>query len=162
MLDISARSYEHREMVECEMMVSKELYFRLTGVTSAHFLDHFLKVAQLNPKQEALAKYICDLSLMDYSFVGIKPSLIAASVIHLTRQTTISCKNAQDIWTPSLRFYTRYESYNSDLRSTVKKLRRAHFTAWDGNFSAMRRKYQHSDLYHASEILCMSEDDLKF
>lgn len=121
-----------------------------------------LKVAQLNPKQEALAKYLCDLALMDYNFVGLLPSLIAASVINLTRQTTIACKNAQDIWTPSLIFYTKYESYHVELKSTVKKLRRAHYAAWEGDLSAMRRKYQHSDLYHASEILCMSEDDLQF
>jgi cyclin-A len=162
MLDISARSYEHREMVECEMLVSNTLSFRLTGITAAHFLDHFLKVAQLNPKQEAFAKYLCDLALLDYSFVGILPSLVAASVIHLTRQTTVKCKGVEDIWTPSLRFYTKYESRNMELRSTVRKLRRAHFTAWDGTFSAVRRKYQAAEYFHASELLCISESDLKF
>ena len=166
MVEISASSYEKFEIVEQEMELCRSLGFRLNGVTPNHFLVHFLRVAEANAKQVAFTWYLAELALLDYSLVGVRPSLLAASIINLARQTLLprsapAVGSAKAVWTPTLRYFTRYAP--SELRATVRQLRLIHMRAWEGSYSAVRSKNQKPERLHVSEcVICIPEDALRF
>jgi len=166
MVDISANTYEHREFVEYEMVVAQALDFRLAGPTMFHFLLHFLKAGEANAKQEALAWFLAELALMDYALVGTRPSLLAAAVMHLARQTSLpasapACGGPDAVWTPSLRYYTRYAP--SDLEATARLLWAAHARAWGTQYVAVPNKYKRPEKFHTSEyVMVLPEESLRF
>ena len=166
MVDISANTYKRREFVEYEMAVSQALGFRLSAPTACHFLVHFIGVAQANPKQAALAWYLAELCLLDYSLVGTRPGLLAAAILHLVRQATLSASapdagSSQAVWTPALRYYTRVAP--PALEATARRVWAAHKRAWDSQYVAVPTKYQLAERFHVSEfVLVLPEGALRF
>jgi cyclin A len=166
MVDIAANTYERSEIVSHEMAVSQALGFRLGGVTASHFLVHFLRAAAANPKQEAFAWYLAELALLSYDFVGLKPSAVAAAVVHLTRQTLLPraspLRGAKDaIWTPALEYYTRCAS--PDVEPIVRLLHSCHLRAWEGSYAAVRVKNTRPERFHVSDfVTCLPKDELRF
>ena len=167
MVDISANTYEHREFVVMEMDVARALDFHLSGITVAPFLVHFLRAAGANAKQAALAWYLAELGLLDYGLVGLPPSVVAAAIVHLTRQTLLPASapladgTPGAVWTPQLRHYTRYRG--SELAEAGVLLWRAHRRAWEGTYAAVRTKHARADRFHVSEfVTCLPEEALRF
>lgn len=155
-------------MVKCEGEVCSALDFRLSGVTCAPFLQHFLSVADANPKQASLAWYLAELGLMDYKLVGVKASLYAAAVVHLMRQTLLPQKAppagssaARAVWTDALRHYTHCAP--SELAATATLLHGCQKRAWDGSYAAVRNKYARAEKFHVSDfVACLPDDALHF
>ena len=100
MVDISANTFDHKEFVEYEMIVSRTLEFRLTAVTPFNFLTVFLRAAHANPRMANFVWYIAELALQDYAFTGVKASKLAAAVGRLVEaSSTRSCATASRAWT---------------------------------------------------------------
>lgn len=183
-MDISANTYERREFVTVEMQVATSLGFRLSGPTCCHFLGHFLRAAvmddhlpkvsgssgggialgsrcgnvgcvtDMNPKHSSLAWYLSELALLDYRFVSARPSLLAAAIINLSRQTLFSA-SAPDaaVWPPTLAYYARYSC--TEMAPIVRLLRECHFKAWDlGKYEAVRNKYNRPERHGVSGSVC--------
>lgn len=166
MSDISANSFDRKEIIEQEMALSRALDFRLSGVTAHHFLVHFIRAAETNPKMTAFAWYLAELALLDYDYVGVNPARLAAAVVNLARQTLLSpaapaSGSPAAVWTPTLQHYARCGG--PDLRPIVIQLRNTHFRAWDSKYHAVRSKYLKAERYHVSEsVTCIPEEALRF
>lgn len=63
---------------------------------------------------EYLANYVAVLTVVEYSFLRLMPSLIAASAVFLARWTLDQSNHP---WNPTLEHYTRYET--PALKNTV-------------------------------------------
>jgi hypothetical protein len=81
-------SYCEKEFIMMETMILKKLQFRLGAPTAETFLQMFFKVSftPQTPQITCLARYIIDQSLIHTRFVGVLPSTIAYSAIHLAQQ----------------------------------------------------------------------------
>ena len=86
-------------------------------------------------------RYLSELMVQEQSFVGMKPSLVAAAILNLARQTTRMA--GQEVWTPTIEYYTRYSE--PALEDCVRKLHQVHLHAWEGNFNAVRGRYLRAD-----------------
>ena len=72
-----------------------------------NFLIRFSKVGNIGVKQHALANYILESIMLDYSLVGMSGSLAAASSLYLALRLL---EDGQPVvWTPSLVHYTGYQ-----------------------------------------------------
>ncbi|XP_051900685.1 G2/mitotic-specific cyclin-B3-like isoform X1 [Pristis pectinata] len=76
-------SYRREEMLKMERQILQVLDFDINAPTAYHFLRHFGKCTAVGLKTLTLARYICELTLQDYSYVGEWASSVASAVLCL-------------------------------------------------------------------------------
>ncbi|KAL0352094.1 UNVERIFIED_CONTAM: putative cyclin-A3-1 [Sesamum calycinum] len=89
---ITDNTYTTEDVVKMEADVLKSLKFEMGNPTIKTFLRKFTQIAQedyesSSEQLEFLGGYLAELSLLDYGCVKFLPSLVAASVIFLSRFT---------------------------------------------------------------------------
>lgn len=131
---------------------------------------------------EHLVFYLIDLSLVEYKFVGIKPSLVTAAAVYLARATLgirevsppsmstpldsnsiirrSSGPAAVGFWSKTLQHYTGYDKW--DLESAVKMLRQLHENAENSNLKSVFVKYKAESYGKIVFKTVLNEDDLGF
>lgn len=125
-----------------EADVLKSLQFEMGNPTVKTFLRRFTGVAQEDCKSpslqlEFLGYYLSELSILDYSCVKFLPSLVAASVIFLSRFTLQP--NAHP-WSAALQQYSGYKA--ADLKECVLILHDLQLSRRGGSLVAVRDKYK--------------------
>ncbi|KFP25577.1 G2/mitotic-specific cyclin-B2, partial [Colius striatus] len=83
---ITDNAYTSREVREMEMIILKELNFNLGRPLPIHFLRRASKAGEADAKQHTLAKYLMELTLIDYDMVHHRPSEIAAAALCLSQK----------------------------------------------------------------------------
>jgi cyclin B len=90
---------------------------------ACHFLQRASTVAEADDVQHAMAKFFCELALIDHSMVAVRPSRIAAAAFLLalrlvpTRKQVAAGTNA---WTPLLEKYAGYRE--TELAPTAAQM----------------------------------------
>ena len=114
---ITDNTYQHGQVLEMEREVLKTLGFNLSTPTVKTFLLRFLKAAESTPgdKLDCLASFLAELTLLEYSFLPYKPSMVAASAVMLALHTL-----NRPAWTTTLEHYAVYTT--QDLKPCVTAL----------------------------------------
>ena len=113
------------------------------------FINRFLKAAKVgecDSTTEMLCKYLCELTLQEYSFIKYKPSEIAAAGLRLALHTM-----RLPSWTPLLEQTSGYSA--DDLAPCVAEMHAVFRKAETSNLQAVREKYSHA------KFLCVSTLD---
>jgi hypothetical protein len=134
----------------------------------------------LKKMMEHMVFYFLDLSLMDYRFVGIKPSLVTAAAIYLAR-ATLGIREASPsaslldpnvtlfqsfqhcpggFWTKTLEHYTGYDKW--DLEKCVKMLRSLHECAEGNHLKSVYVKFKSDKFGKVALKTVLNENDLGF
>ena len=162
---ITANTYNRQNILDMESRIVKHLGFNLHFVTPYDFMRRFLAASQasspcsvsadraammlgrnnaINDMMECFVSYLLDLALLEYKFVTMKPSRVAAAAVYLARCTfgirepasfamTPSSLNdefaspsfertANGYWSKTLQYYTGYDMWA--LEKPVKLLHR--------------------------------------
>ncbi|XP_077174089.1 G2/mitotic-specific cyclin-B2 isoform X2 [Paroedura picta] len=101
---ITDRAYTAAQIRVMECKILKELGFVLGRPLPIHFLRRAIKVCEATADLYMLAKYLMELTLVDYDMVHYSPSEIAAAALCLAQKVF-----SQGHWDPKLRHYTTYE-----------------------------------------------------
>ncbi|XP_024296420.1 G2/mitotic-specific cyclin-B1-like [Oncorhynchus tshawytscha] len=99
-------TYSCAEIRLMEVTILKALNYELGRPPPVHFLRRASKVGKLQPVGYGLAKYLLELTLLDYASVHHPPSLTAAAALALSSR--ILHDSAGYEWTPALQHYTGY------------------------------------------------------
>lgn len=104
-------------------------------------------------KTLTLARYILETSLLEYDYVAIRASKMAAACLNLA----MAMKNLHE-WTPTLVHYTEYT--RDDLSDLVAKLNILISVQPKKNMKTVHSKYSHTVFFGvakipASDILAM-------
>ncbi|XP_065868768.1 cyclin-A2-4 [Euphorbia lathyris] len=139
---ITDNTYSRAEVLKMECIVLKDLGFQVFAPTAKSFLRRFLRAAQASYKSpsyelEYLADYLAELTLVDYSFLSILPSVIAASAVFLARWTMDPTIHP---WNKTLEHYTCYKA--SDIKNTVVALQDLQLNTNGCPLNAVRMKYR--------------------
>ncbi|KAK9282256.1 hypothetical protein L1049_005170 [Liquidambar formosana] len=139
---ITDNTYTRGEVLELESRVLNYLRFQIFAPTSKTFLRRFLRAAQASYKSpslelEYLANYLAELTLINYGFLSLLPSVIAASAVFLARWTLDQSGHP---WNPTLEHYTSYKA--SDLKTTVLALQDLQLNIEGCPLTAIRSKYR--------------------
>ncbi|CAN4092634.1 unnamed protein product [Withania somnifera] len=139
---ITDNTYTKEEVVKMEADVLKSLKFEMGNPTVKTFLRRFTGVAQEDYKSpnlqlEFLGYYLSELSILEYSCVRFLPSLVAASVVFLSRFTLQP--NAHP-WSLALQRYSGYKAV--DLKECVLILHDLQLSRRGGSLVAVRDKYK--------------------
>ena len=133
-VDLCADLYTRREILHMEGMILNRLNFELTAVTTEAFLPTFLKAAECDMRTGMLCRYLCELTLQEYSFLKYRPSEIAAAGLRLALHTM-----RLPAWTPRLEQISGYSA--ADLAVCVEEMLAVFRKAESSKLQAVREKY---------------------
>ncbi|XP_059636409.1 putative cyclin-A3-1 [Cornus florida] len=139
---ITDNTYTKEEVVKMEADILKSLKFEMGNPTIKTFLRRFNSVAQEdygtpNLQLEFIGYYLAELSLLEYGCLKFPPSLVAASVIFLSRFTIQSKFHP---WSLALQQYSGYKP--ADLKECVLILHDLQLSRRGGSLVAVREKYK--------------------
>ncbi|MCL7049720.1 hypothetical protein MKW94_012820 [Papaver nudicaule] len=139
---ITDNTYSRAEVLKMEREVLNSLCFQLSAPTVKTFLRRFLHAAHASHKVpcvelDFLAYYLAELTLVDYSFLKLLPSLIAASALFLARWTL---DQSSYPWNSTLEHYTNYKV--QDMKITVLALQDLQLNTSSCPLNAIREKYK--------------------
>ena len=199
---ISDNSYKRKDILEMEANIVNSLGFNLNFVTPYHHVHRFLAASEAsspcslsdgraamrlgkhnatNDMMECLVMYLLDLSLLDYTFVNKKPSLIAAAAVYLARCTlgirepsTAAAamapsslhdefespsfqRDVEGYWSKTLEYYTGYDMWA--LEDTVKRLHKLQEGAETSHLRSVYNKHKkHMHNYVSLKVVVRTED----
>ncbi|KAK3752615.1 hypothetical protein QZH41_018802, partial [Actinostola sp. cb2023] len=139
---ITDDTYTAKQVLKMEQLVLKVLSFDLSVPTTLNFLERYLKATRVPesfaPKVESLARYLCEISLLDCEpFMSYLPSTIAASATVLSLHT-LGCP----YWNDTLSRYSGFQLHQ--LQACIQDLHRVFAHAPKHPQQAIREKYKSS------------------
>lgn len=111
-----AYKYSASQILEKESEIIQELNFNLIVNSSYRFFEPYSKALGLELKNQHLAHYLLELSLLQPKFLNYSPSLMAASVIYLIKKI----RKSETPWNPNMTLIVGYEE--KELKSCAKEL----------------------------------------
>ncbi|NXL91687.1 CCNB2 protein, partial [Alectura lathami] len=153
---ITDNAYTGAEVREMEMVILKELNFDLGRPLPLHFLRRASKAGEANAEQHTLAKYLMELTLIDYDMVHHLPSEIAAAALCLSQKIL-----GHEKWGTKQQYYT---GYTEDSLVMVMKHMAKNVVKVNANltkYTAIKNKYASSKLLRISKITQLDCDTIK-
>ncbi|NWU84677.1 CCNB2 protein, partial [Onychorhynchus coronatus] len=153
---ITDNAYTSSEIREMEMIILKELNFDLGRPLPIHFLRRASKAGEADAKQHTLAKYLMELTLIDYDMVHHRPSEVAAAALCLSQKIL-----GHDKWGIKQQCYTGYAEDN--LLMTMKHMAKNVVKVNEKlmKYTAVKNKYASSKLLMISTIPQLSSEIIK-
>lgn len=108
---ITDGAYTEKQFKQMEIDILRVLNFDLFEPLSLHFLRRFSKAGDVDMLQHGLAKYIIEVSLLEYTLVPVARSKIAAAALYLSIYLLKAEAEAEEgeLWNPTLVFYSGYK-----------------------------------------------------
>uniref|UniRef100_A0A8D2JD65 Cyclin B1 n=1 Tax=Varanus komodoensis TaxID=61221 RepID=A0A8D2JD65_VARKO len=100
---VTDHTYTKLQIRQMEMKILRSLDFSLGRPLPLHFLRRASKIGEADIQQHTLAKYLMELSIVDYDMVHYPPSQIAAAAFCLSTKIL-----DEGEWTPTLQHYMCY------------------------------------------------------
>ncbi|XP_010635595.1 G2/mitotic-specific cyclin-B1 [Fukomys damarensis] len=100
---VTNNTYSKHQIRQMEMKILRVLNFGLGRPLPLHFLRRASKIGEVDVEQHTLAKYLMELSMLDYDMVHFPPSQIAAGAFCLALKIL---DNGE--WTATLQHYLSY------------------------------------------------------
>ncbi|KAM6058480.1 G2/mitotic-specific cyclin-B2 isoform 2-T2 [Chlamydotis macqueenii] len=144
---ITDDAYTSNEVRQMEIMILKELNFDLGRPLPIHFLRRASKAGEADAKQHTLAKYLMELTLVDYDMVHHRPSEIAAAALCLSQKIL-----GHNKWGTKHQYYTGYTE--DSLAMTMKHMAKNVVKVNENltKYTAIKNKYASSKLLAVSAI----------
>ncbi|KAJ3593000.1 hypothetical protein NHX12_005338 [Muraenolepis orangiensis] len=144
---ITDNAFTKAQILQMEMLILRCLNFDLGRPLPLHFLRRASKAANSNVEKHTLAKYLMELTLVDYDMVHYRPSEIAAASLCLAQLLL------EDLpWSPTQHHYAAYDE--DHLKPIMQHLAKNVVTINEGKtkFQAVKNKYSSSKLMKISLI----------
>ncbi|NXM80297.1 CCNB2 protein, partial [Oenanthe oenanthe] len=153
---ITDNAYTSNEIREMEMIILKELNFDLGRPLPVHFLRRASKAGEADVKQHTLAKYLMELTLIDYDMVHHRPSEIAAAALCLSQKVL-----GQSKWDKKQQYYTGYaeDSLVMTMKHIAKNVVKVNEKLT--KHIAVKNKYASSKLMNISTIPQLNGEIIK-
>lgn len=139
---ITDNAYTKDELFAMEVRILNRIGFRVTFPTAHQFMDRFLKASRTRDERvQHFAHYVLDRSLQEYKLIKYRPSMVAASAVHIARTQM----KDQPAWNPTLQHHSTYAE--SDLTDCIEDLKEMLWNAQNGvgkssKLTAVKRKFE--------------------
>ncbi|XP_068580355.1 G2/mitotic-specific cyclin-B2 [Cebidichthys violaceus] len=144
---ITDNAFTKSQILEMEQLVLKTLNFELGRPLPLHFLRRASKVASSDVERHTLAKYLMELTLLDYDMVHYRPSEVAAASLGLSQLLLEGLP-----WSHTQQHYSTYEA--AHLKPIMQHIAQNVVMVNEGKtkFQAVKNKYSSSKLMKISLI----------
>ncbi|CAG9325215.1 unnamed protein product [Blepharisma stoltei] len=144
---ITDNTYTKEEVLWMEREILKKLNFNITIVSPLKFIERYARVSEMNERAYCLARYMIELSIIDYKSMRYKPSMIAASAVYLANKIL----NSDYIWPQSLINNTPY--IENELKPCARDLCILLQGAERSPLQAIKKKYSLQSYFEVSQIV---------
>ncbi|XP_070817913.1 G2/mitotic-specific cyclin-B2-like isoform X1 [Chaetodon trifascialis] len=153
---ITDNAYTKAQILEMEQVLLKSLNFQLGRPLPLHFLRRASKVAGSDVERHTLAKYLMELTLLDYDMVHYRPSEIAAASLCLSQLLLDGLP-----WSPTQQHYSTYDE--AHLKPIMQHVAKNVVMVNEGKtkFQAVRNKYSSSKLMKISLLPQLKSSTIK-
>ena len=79
-------AYEEHEVMEMEILILQKLDFNISTSSSYNFLEWYWKTTDETREVFFFSQYLMELSLIEYSMIRYKPSIISAAAFYISRK----------------------------------------------------------------------------
>ncbi|XP_026882253.2 G2/mitotic-specific cyclin-B3 isoform X1 [Electrophorus electricus] len=157
-------AYKRSQLIAMEMSILHALSFDINIPVAYRFLRRYAKdccafvscVQCVNAGMDTLtlARFVCELSLMDMCFVPVRGSLLASACLLIALVT-------KDLggWSECLQFHSGYRA--EDLGPVARHLHRMLSSTPDAKLATIRSKYSHKVFFEVALIPTLSLDKLE-
>ncbi|XP_033750893.1 G2/mitotic-specific cyclin-B-like [Pecten maximus] len=142
---ITDNAYQKKDIRDMEAKILRALDFNMGKPLCLHFLRRDSKAGQVDAMKHTLAKYLMELTIVEYDMVHYNPSEIAAGALCLSMLLLDGSK-----WTDTLSHYSSYSE--KTLMPMVHKLSTLVIKAEKSKLTAVRTKYASSKFNKISTI----------
>ncbi|KAK3882843.1 hypothetical protein Pcinc_012813 [Petrolisthes cinctipes] len=139
-------AYKRKELLAMEMKILKVIGFDLGIPLSYRFLRRYARCAKVCLEDLTLARYILEMSLMEYDLIDSSDSALAAAALLLAR----CIKKEEQPWMPTLDYYSGYKI--EDLYHLTHVLHTMISQTPKDHLKTIRNKYSHSVFYKVALI----------
>ncbi|XP_055124858.1 G2/mitotic-specific cyclin-B3 isoform X2 [Symphalangus syndactylus] len=138
-------NYQRYEVLNMEIDILNVLKFDINIPVAYHFLRRYARCIHTNMKTLTLSRYICEMTLQEYSYVQEKASKLAAASLLLALYM-----KKLGYWVPFLEYYSGYSI--SELHPLVRQLNKLMtFSSYD-SLKAVYYKYSHPVFFEVAKI----------
>ncbi|XP_007247116.3 G2/mitotic-specific cyclin-B3 [Astyanax mexicanus] len=138
-------AYKRQEFLVTERNILQGLNFDINIPVPYRFLRRYAKVAHASMETLTLARYVCELSLLELELVPERASRLASACLLLALIT-----KGLGGWTPALRYHSGYTL--SDLGPLVRRLYAMLASPSDCKLKAVETKYSHKVFFEVAKI----------
>merc|ERR1712111_181091 len=118
---ITDNACTQNQIRDTEIKIMTVLKFDMGRPLPLHFLRRNSKAGQVDGTAHMLAKYVMELTLLEYSFVHVLPSEIAAAALAFSlKALDIEEKPLSELWNKTLQYYSQYEL--KDISETLQQV----------------------------------------
>ncbi|XP_029310814.1 LOW QUALITY PROTEIN: G2/mitotic-specific cyclin-B3 [Cottoperca gobio] len=146
-------AYKREELISMEANILQALSFDISIPIPYRFLRRYAKCVSAGMDTLTLARYFCEMSLMEMELVTERGSLLASACLLMALVT-------KDLggWCPVLQFHSGYQT--SDLAPVVRKLYEMLLAPPDDKLRAIRNKYSHKVFFEVASLPLVNADML--
>ncbi|KAM6908986.1 G2/mitotic-specific cyclin-B3 [Xenentodon cancila] len=147
-------AYKREELISMEAKILQTLSFDINIPIPYRFLRRYAKCVSASMDTLTLARYFCEMSLMEMDLVSERGSLLASACLLMALVT-------KDLggWSPILRFHSGYQT--SDLAPVVRSLHQMLSAPADEKLRAIRNKYSHKVFFEVASLPLVNIDILE-
>ncbi|KAK9542278.1 hypothetical protein VZT92_000153 [Zoarces viviparus] len=144
---ITDNAFTTAQILEMEQLVLRTLNFELGRPLPLHFLRRASKVASADVERHTLAKYLMELTLLDYNMVHYRPSEVAAASLGLSQLLLEGLP-----WSSTQQHYSTYDA--AHLKPIMQHIAHNVVMVNEGKtkFQAVKNKYSSSKLMKISLV----------
>ncbi|XP_076145753.1 G2/mitotic-specific cyclin-B3 isoform X1 [Alosa pseudoharengus] len=147
-------AYKRPQLIAMEANILKALDFDINIPISYRFLRRFAKCVGANMETLTLARFVCELSLQEMSFVSVRGSILACACLLIALVTKDICG-----WSPILVFHSGYSV--EEVAPVVRKLHAMLKGQSDNKLEAVRSKYSHQVFFEVAKMPLVSLEKLE-
>ncbi|KAI8130166.1 G2/mitotic-specific cyclin-B3 [Lucilia cuprina] len=147
-------AYKHDELIEMEIITLKTIQYDLGIPLSYRFLRRYARCAKTQMPTLTLARYILELSLMDYDCITLSDSKMACAALFMALRLHGEAKP----WSPTLIHYTGYQL--QDFAEIVPILNAGLHRKPKGTIKTIRSKYSHKIFHEVAKVPLMTTEQL--
>ena len=140
-----------------ELTMMSVLNFDLNAPISLSFLRRYSKAGDVDVLEHTLAKYILELSLLDFGQAALPPSMAAAAALNLS--LALLEPYSGTVWNMSLQYHSGYSA--NMLSSIVRRMATVLINAETHKLQAVREKYTSRKFRRVALIRDISGDKIK-
>ncbi|GAA6084640.1 G2/mitotic-specific cyclin-B3-like isoform X1 [Tachysurus ichikawai] len=147
-------AYERQEFLVMERKILQGLNFDINIPVPYTFLRRYAKVAHASMETLTLARYVCELSLLELELVPERASRLASACLLLALTT-----NSLGHWTVALQHHSGYTL--RELGPLVRRLYAMLACPADENLRAVENKYSHKVFFEVARIPLVNLETLE-
>ncbi|XP_022220832.2 G2/mitotic-specific cyclin-B3 [Drosophila obscura] len=152
-------AYNHDELVKMERETLRVINYDLGIPLSYRFLRRYARCAKVQMPTLTLARYILELSLMDYDTIGFSDSQMASAALYMALRMHAGVANLeQQTWTSTLVHYTGYQL--ADFAEVVPVLNAGLHRKPRATIKTIRNKYSHKIFHEVAKVPLLSNQEL--